>query len=229
MGSSISKDFCDLGADKIKAIRRLLINWGRAHYADFPWRSTENSFHAIVAEVMLQRTKAEQVLPVYTSFTSLYSTAKEAASANPQEVLGILESLGLRWRARKIVELSSEVALRGNIVPDVFEELIGLPGVGPYVACAYLSFHVGKRAAIVDANAVRLWTRVFGLTPRKEMRRNKEFLCLVDRITPAKGYRVFNYAVLDHTRTVCKPKPLCEICPVSSSCLYYLETKQSKK
>jgi A/G-specific adenine glycosylase len=206
-----------------------LANWGRAHYVDFPWRSTKNSFHALVAEIMLQRTKAEQVVPVYTTFASLYPTAKEASSANPEELLEILAHLGLRWRAKKISDLAGEICRRGNVVPKEFEELVALPGVGAYAACAYLSFHVGKRAIIVDTNAVRLWTRIFGLTTRKEMRRNKEFLCLVDNITPAKGFRVFNYAVLDHTRTVCKQKPLCGICPVNSLCSYYLATQSAKE
>ena len=198
------------------------MSWGRAHYADFPWRSTENRFHALVAEIMLQRTRAEQVVPVFNAFSSQYPNAREVSSCNTEEILRILEPLGLRWRAKKIVELASEVVRRGNVVPDKFEELIELPGVGLYVASAYLSFHAETRATIVDSNAVRLWTRVFGITLSKEMRRNKEFLCLVDKITPAKGYRVFNYAVLDHTRTVCKQKPLCKTCPINSSCLYYL-------
>lgn len=223
-GSSISEKNCEIDADKIKAIQKLLIIWGRTHFADFPWRSTKNSFHALVAEVMLQRTKAEQVVPVYITFTTLFPTAKEAASANPQKILEILEPLGLRWRAKKIVELSSEVARRETSFPDLFEELTALPGVGPYAACAYLSFHTGKRAVIADANVVRLWTRVFGLTAEREMRRNKKFLCLVDKVTPAKDFKFFSYAVLDHTRAVCRKKPLCSICPINSLCSFYLTT-----
>lgn len=208
-------------------VRRRLTDWERTHYSPFPWRSTTNSFHALVAEIMLQRTRAEQVVPVYNTFTARYLSASEVVMGDLCEISKLLEPLGLRWRAKKIVALSKEIVRLGNRIPTTYDELIALPGVGFYVACAYLSFHLGIRAAIVDANAVRLWTRVFGLDAKKEMRRKKEFICLVDSVTPHADFKYFNYAVLDHTRLVCKQRPLCQVCPINSSCTYYLKLQLS--
>jgi A/G-specific adenine glycosylase len=100
------------------------------------------------------------------------------------------------------------------------EGLLSLPGVGPYAASAYLSFHCGKRAAIIDGNIVRLYGRVFGLSVHAETRRTKEFIALAESMTPPRAFRAYNYAVLDFTRAVCRPKPNCEGCPLRDLCAY---------
>lgn len=207
--------------DQVSIIQKALMEWGHNNYAVFPWRSTRNPFHALVAEIMLQRTKAEQVVPVYNLFTSRYSTPHEASSEEPLRILKLLEPLGLNWRNKKILELIRELDQKGGKIPTAFKDLIKLPGVGPYAASAYLSFHLETRAPIIDSNAVRLWSRIFGIKKDGEMRRKKQFLILVEKITPRKKFQAFNYAVLDHTRLICKPKPICGDCPLNPFCEYY--------
>ena len=206
---------------RVTSIRRALIKWGRHNYADFPWRSTHNHFHALVAEIMLQRTKAEQVAPIYSLFTTRYSTPHDAAHENPSQILKLLGPLGLNWRNRKILELINELDRRGGEIPTEVKNLMALPGVGSYAASAYLSLHLETRAPIIDANAVRLWSRVFGFRRSGETRREKQFLNLAEEITPRRDFKIFNYAVLDQTRMICKPKPLCVACPINLSCEYY--------
>ena len=174
---------------------------------------------------MLQRTKAEQVVSVYTIFVSRYTLPNDVLFEEPQEILKLLEPLGLRWRAKKIIELSNELVCKGNTIPKTFNALVALPGVGPYAASAFLSFHAEVRKPIVDANSVRLWMRVFGVKNESEMRRKKDFLRIVNRVTPLTEFKIFNYSVLDHTRAICKKKPLCEICPINDECNYYLSIK----
>lgn len=210
--------------DRIDVIRSILIEWGRENFDNFPWRTTHNHFHALIAEVMLQRTKAEQVLPIYSSFVTRYKTVHNA-SANSSSIIELLKPLGLNWRIKKIIELINELDLRGGKIPNNYTGLIELSGVGSYVASAYLSFHLGIKASIVDSNAVRLWSRFFGLKKNGEMRRKKELLMLVDEITPEIGNKNFNYAVLDLTRKICKSKPLCNDCPLSCYCEYYKQHK----
>ena len=210
--------------DRIDVIRSILIEWGRKNFDNFPWRTTNNHFHALIAELMLQRTKAEQVLPIYSSFVTQYKTVHNA-SANSSSIMELLKPLGLNWRIRKIVELINELDLKGGKIPNNYAGLIELSGVGSYVASAYLSFHLGIRASIVDSNAVRLWSRFFGMKKSGEMRRKKELLMLVDEITPETDYKDFNYAVLDHTRKICKSKPLCNDCSLSCYCEYYKQHK----
>jgi len=195
------------------------MGWGRAHYENFPWRETPSHFHALVAELMLQRTKAEQVLPVYNDFVKLCPSLKSAKNVTDTQIRDKLKSLGLNWRIDNIVKLTKTLSEKGH-VPIEYESLIRLPGVGPYVASAFLSFHTDQRHFIIDSNAVRLWGRIFGLETDAETRRKKWFRELVDDITPDKAFRCFNYAVIDITRAICKPKPLCNACPLNEFCCY---------
>lgn len=204
----------------IQQIVKALIDWGELNYRNFPWRSAANKFHAIVAEIMLQRTKAEQVLVVYNNFVAEYKTAEDVCSASPEKIIELLRSLGLNWRAKKLLEFSSEINSRG-LIPDKFNELTKLPAVGQYVASAFLSLHQNQRHSLIDANTVRIWGRIFGFETNYETRRKKWFKELVDTITPAENFRKFNYALLDFSNFVCAKKPLCEKCPISKWCNYF--------
>ncbi|MDT8781112.1 MAG: hypothetical protein IAX22_00500 [Candidatus Bathyarchaeota archaeon] len=203
----------------IKKIQEKLIDWGNCHFVQFPWRTTENKFHGLVAEILLQRTRAEQVVPVFESFTQLFPTV-ETASKESIQVIKTLKPLGLEWRAKKVVELISELN-RLKIISESRDELMKLPGVGSYAASAFLSFHASQRAVIVDSNSVRLWSRVFGFKSDGETRRKRWFTEIVERLTPVENNKQFNYAILDLTRAVCKQKPNCQICPINFLCCYF--------
>jgi A/G-specific adenine glycosylase len=206
---------------QINRIQVILLSWGKEHFASFPWRLTDNKFHGLIAETLLQRTRAEQVVPVFELFSKRYSSAGQAAIADPTELLDMLRPLGLNWRCKKIVELIRELDLRNGTVPTSMDELLKLPGVGVYAASAFLTFHTNKRALIIDSNAVRLWCRIFGFSADGETRRKKWFSDIVEAVTPIEEHRAFNYAVLDHTRTICKTRPLCNVCPLNQLCDYY--------
>ena len=208
-------------ARKVQRIQRTILKWGKENYADFPWRSTTNPFHALIAEIMLQRTRAEQVLPVYEKFTSKYQFPHEVAAENPDKIRNMLSSLGLGWRIEKVIQLTQMLTAIDNKIPDTKDKLMELPGIGEYAASAFLSLHAGVRMPIVDSNVVRLWSRLFCFKKDKEIRRKKGFLDFVDKITPEENFREFNYSVLDFTRAVCRPKPLHNICPLVAVCSYY--------
>lgn len=199
----------------INYFRRKVLVWGRSNYADFPWRSTSNRWHALVAEIMLQRTKAEQVLPVYISFADKYRIPEDFIndkSARP------FEPLGLHWRDREFRSLTTVLA-NGN-VPEAREVLLKLPGVGPYISAAFRSLHAGVRDVIIDSNVVRLYGRYFGFLTDGETRRKKWFMHLAERITPLKSFKDFNYGLLDFTRMVCRPRPRCLECILRQQCNY---------
>jgi len=217
MGTQISELSED---EKILKIRKILIDWELKNYEDFPWRNTDNKFHALVAEMMLQRTKAEQVLDVYKIFVIAYPDLESASHAKKDEIKEILSPLGLNWRIDKIINLTEKVAELQR-VPTNYDELIELPGVGDYIASAFMSFHTEQPRPIIDSNAVRLWGRIFNFKISPETRRKKDFKELVKRITPSKECRIFNYGVLDFTRKICKPKPFHLKCPLKKICSYY--------
>lgn len=205
---------------KNRQIQITLIEWEKENYLDFPWRYAEYKLHALIAEVMLQKTRAEQVTPIYITLIGRYPTLDDFLKEDPDKIRELLKPLGLYKRTEKILELVNVIYKKGCTIPDTKEELMKLPGVGLYTANAFLSFHLGVRAPIIDTNALRLWSRLFGFKPKKNTHRIKWFKALADKITPKCEFKVFNYAVLDYTRIICKLKPLCKTCQLRNLCNY---------
>ncbi len=192
-----------------------MIRWGRRNFADFPWRrSGQSPWIALATEVLLQRTRAEQVVPVYRAFVEKYPEPEFLAREKPAELLNVVGRLGLHWRAPLMIQMARKIGPSGE-PPSSLEALVELPGVGPYAASAYLSLHRGRRAAIVDSNVVRWLGRVFGFKTDPETRRKAWLLRLAEDLTPARNFREYNYAVLDLAMKVCGPRPRCEECPLS--------------
>lgn len=203
---------------KIDYLRSRLRKWGRSNYVDYPWRRTNNLWHAIVAEIMLQRTRAEQVLPEYLQFCKKFITPEAFVNYSKDNEITIFNSLGLRWRNDRIKETGNYLAEKG--IPDTREELLKVPGIGDYVASAILSFHLNRRELLIDSNIVRFLGRYFGFEFGPETRRKKEFRELVDLVTPTIKVGTFNYAMLDFSMNICAPRPDCSICPLSKKCKY---------
>ena len=109
------------------AFRKALIAWGREHFRPFPWRLTEDPYHILMAEVMLHRTQAPQVVPVYERFIECYPDVPELASASKEELCDVLYSLGLRWRIDLIQEMTTELIEHfGGQVPRGKADLLSL-------------------------------------------------------------------------------------------------------
>jgi A/G-specific adenine glycosylase len=202
-----------------KYIQDRLINWSKSNSVEFPWRQDNSPFHCLVVEILLQRTKAEQVVPVYNTIRTFFPTADTLARCTVDEIRGIINSLGLSWRANYLKKLAEEVSKHEGRIPDNYKELIELPGVGSYAAAAYLSLHRGKRSAIIDSNVVRLYCRILGRECDAETRREKWLQEFSDYMTPPRRFRAYNYAALDFARYVCRPKPDCAKCPIKRICI----------
>jgi A/G-specific adenine glycosylase len=197
----------------ILKIRKIVLRWGTANFKDFPWRKPDRRWHALLAEVLLQRTRVASVVPVYKHFVSKYPEPADLAKASLEEIETLIYPLGLRWRAPLIKQLS-EALSQSDDMPDSLEGLLNLPGVGPYAAAAYLGFHGGKRAVIIDANVVRWLCRLVDRPYDGETRRKKWLIELADEVTPNKNWTEFNYAVLDFTMQICGKVPRCSVCPI---------------
>jgi A/G-specific adenine glycosylase len=207
-----------INASKKKIIHDNLINWEETHFEFFPWRKTKNKFHGLIAELMLQRTKADQVLNVYNEFTKRYPTILSAKREEKEKLFQVLRPLGLNWRINNIIKLISKLDLE---IPDSYVELIKLPGVGNYVASAFLTFHSDICLPIIDSNVVRLYSRLFGFNFSGELRRKKWFIDFSKEMLPAKKCVLYNYSLLDFPRKICKPNPLHSKCPLKQVCFYY--------
>ena len=192
----------------------------------YPWRDTQSHFHLLVAEMMLQRTRADQVLPVYLRAVGRYSTPAMMARARARDLQRLLKPLGLAWRVRNFKAMAVTLARDlGGVVPETRHELKSLPGVGDYIAGAVLSIGFGKREWIVDANVVRLFERYFGLSTSSEGRRDAHIIEVSKLYCRSTKARAANLAMLDHTALVCVPRtPRCKSCPLGRSCVHVLTT-----
>jgi A/G-specific adenine glycosylase len=177
-----------------------------------------------VAEMMLQRTKADQVQPVYLNFFSNFKTPSDVARTNMKKLNSMLYPLGLRWRIKRFREVSQSIVKKfGGKVPEVRDEILKLPGVGNYVAGIVLSVAFNKKEWIVDSNVVRVFKRYFGIQTSKEGRRDKHVIDLAKIYVECKNPRKANLSLLDFAALVCTPrKPEHEQCPLSESCHYFL-------
>lgn len=219
----------ELSSKKIALFQKKLLLWGKNNFAKFPWRNHGKPFHSLIVEILLQRTKAEQVVPVYRQFKKKFSSPPSLSRATIEDVEKIIYTLGLKGRACNILKLGRVIYFKYKGIPPLnIEELIKLPGVGPYAAGAYLSLHSGIRAIIPDANMVRILGRVFGFSYHAETRKDKDFLILCDTVTSKRKFKEFNYSILDFGRDICTPKnPKHLICPLKNVCYYYKKIRRA--
>ncbi|HIH73523.1 MAG: A/G-specific adenine glycosylase [Thermococcaceae archaeon] len=205
-----------------------LLSWYYQNGRSFPWRETKDPYQILVAELMLQRTKASQVVPVYLEFIKEFPDVFSLSRASPERIRDYFSRLGLEWRAEKVLTLAKILVEKyGGRIPCDKEKLLSLPGVGEYISAAVLSFACNVPVAVVDSNVVRILSRYFGITPRGEGRRDKKILELASKILPEQFHREYNFAIIDLAALVCTPrKPKCEMCPLREKCSWVQKNKK---
>ena len=205
----------------VAQVRDAVLDWGAAHSQSYPWRAPGlPAWQGLIAEFLLLRTRADQAAPVFESIQRRYPDARSLGDAPKDRLNETIVSLGLSWRQPLFVQLARAIADCDGEIPLTVDGLKELPGVGDYVAAATAAFHGGNRAAIVDANIVRLLCRLIGEEYDGETRRKRWLLDLADRLTPEADFRDYGYAALDLSMTVCRPRqPLCADCPLIGFCV----------
>jgi A/G-specific adenine glycosylase len=216
-----------INAEKINLFQQNLLEWYQKNKRDYPWRNEHDPYKILVAEVMLQRTRADQVVPVYTSFLKKFPNVIALASARLEEIGSFVSLLGLFWKSALIKDMARTIVKEyDGVIPSDRQQLITIPGIGDYIADAMLVFAFKKKAVVVDSNVIRLVSRYYGIPVKGEMRRNRKFVrfcqSLLSGLQDSK-IRDFNWALIDHPSSVCRPSPLCGKCPLSRMCTYYIE------
>jgi len=205
-----------------KAFPKLLLEWFRENGRSYVWRRKKDPFEILMAEIMLQRTRADQVEPVYLDFIKKFPNAWQLNRATKKEIAKYFGRLGLLWRAKRVKRLAEELVNRfKGEIPKERDLLLSLPAVGEYMADAVLCFAYGNDVAVVDANVCRIIERVFGIIPKGEARRDHRFRSLAQEIVPCGRAKEFNWGLIDLGALICTPRdPSCSICPLESLCVY---------
>jgi len=207
--------------DAKETFSKLLLRWWRQSGRDFRWRQTRDDYELLVAELLLRRTNAHAVEPVYDLFLGKYPKLPAFVRAKPADIRRIINPLGLAWRAENIVILAKHLKQHNLQIPTTIHQLQGLPGIGPYVARAVLINADGLRVIAIDTNVVRVVCRYFGLPEADSLRRHKGFQAFADSLVRHSLPRQLNYALLDLASLICRPKrPHCHICPLSANCCW---------
>lgn len=212
--------------------RRALISWGQKHFRSFPWRKTEDPYRILMADVMLHRTQALQVVPVYERFIEAYPDMASLAQASREDLHVLLFPLGLRWRIDLIWSMAAEIVDRfDERVPREKEDLLSLPGVSDYIASAVRCFAWNIPEPLIDTNTVRVIGRLFGLEIKDSSRRNRRFRELIAALMDPEHPRSYNYALLDLAHLICHKRraPECVRCPVRAHCVYGTERIRGEK
>lgn len=201
--------------------RRRLLSWYRRHGRDLPWRRTDDPYHILVSEMMLQQTQVDRVLPKYREWLDKYPSLAALAVADEQEVAHTWRPLGYNVRPRRLHAIAREAVTRyGGQLPSDEDTLLSFKGIGAYTAGAIRSFAFGQRAAILDTNVARVLFRVFvaeGDPKAHAMRRR--LWGLSDALVPRRHVFDFNQALMDFGATVCVARtPRCRQCPMVPLC-----------
>lgn len=198
-----------------------LCAWDSQYRRMFPWRTTDNPFHIMMAELMLRRTQARQVVNIYTTFVAEYPDAAALAFAPEEEVARSLFSLGLAWRVPAFQQIARRLVEEyDGKVPASYDALIALPGIGDYVASAVCCFAFAQAISIIDTNTVRVAGRLFGVPTHAESRRRKPVRRILEGLLDRKNPRQYNFAMLDLAALLCTPaNPQCAHCPLVSCCV----------
>ena len=204
--------------------RRRLLTWYRAHGRDLPWRRTDDPYHILVSEVMLQQTQVDRVLPKYREWLAKYPSLAALAAARETDVAKAWRPLGYNIRPRRLHAIARESVTRyAGQLPSDEETLLSFKGIGAYTAGAIRSFAFGERAAIVDTNVARVLFRVFmGRGDAKAHATRTRLWAMSEALVPRKNVFDFNQALMDLGALVCVARqPKCAVCPMTAMCRSY--------
>jgi A/G-specific adenine glycosylase len=220
-----------IGPKTAVALTDQLLTWYELNKRVLPWRNTRDPYHIWVSEIMLQQTQVDTVVPYYHRFLKKYPTIDSLARSELQDVLKMWENLGYYSRVRHMHETAKMIALElDGKIPDTWDAIIRLPGIGPYTAGAILSIAYGKPIPAIDGNARRVFCRLFAIEdPAYSSGAQQDLYRLVAGIIPRHSPAAFNQAVMDLGSLVCTPKnPACPVCPMQNRCLAFKHALQER-
>ena len=203
----------------LTTLRRRVLGWYRQHGRDLPWRASDDPYHSMVAEFMLQQTGVGRVLPVYASFLERFPTLEALADAPVSDVIRAWSGMGYNRRAINLQRAARVIVEEhGGMVPRDPRVLETLPGIGRYTAAAIACFAFRRPVTVVDTNIRRVLGRM--LIGHKDVDAETGW-ALAEAAVPKDGGRASSWhqALMDLGATVCSARrPRCDECPVNDLC-----------
>jgi A/G-specific adenine glycosylase len=208
------------------ALHAPVLRWYAGHARDLPWRQPDASpWSVLVSELMLQQTPVARVLPVHTAWLERWPAPADLAAEPPGEVVRAWGRLGYPRRALRLHAAAVAIVERyDGEVPDSYEELLTLPGVGDYTAAAVASFAYGRRHVVLDTNVRRVLGRLLAGTefpPPSVTRAEREAAESVLPSEESGAAPTWSVAVMELGALLCTAAaPRCGECPVADMCAW---------
>lgn len=201
-----------------------LLAWFDTHQRQMPWRDDPRPYYVWVSEAMLQQTQVDTVIPYFNRFIARFPDVHALAAADQQQVLKLWEGLGYYSRARNLHKGAQLICKEFDaVLPQSYEGLQEIPGVGPYIAAAIVSIAFGKPVPVVDGNVLRVFARFWGVAA--DIRDARTRIMFFERLTPIIATcdpSAFNQAMMELGALLCSPKtPKCGQCPLQKDCVAF--------
>jgi A/G-specific adenine glycosylase len=202
-------------------LQNKLVRWYLSAHRRLPWRETRDPYAIWISEIMLQQTQTQKVLEYYDKFLRQFPDLHALAAAKLDDVLKAWEGMGYYARARNLHKAAKHVAghLQGNF-PAEYDQLLRIPGIGPYTAAAVASIAFDRDHAVVDGNVERGLSRIFLIdVPPQSTSAKPVFRLLAQDFLLRNRARDWNQALMELGALICTPKnPHCEECPAQNYC-----------
>lgn len=207
----------------LNQIPSLLLKWYDANARILPWREDPSPYRVWISEIMLQQTRVEAGKPYFEHFVSELPDVKSLAEVDDDHLLKLWEGLGYYNRAKNLKKAAVQVMEQyDGVLPNTYEQLLELPGIGSYTAGAIASIAYGVPRPAVDGNVLRVISRI--LARKEDITKQsvkQEMEQLLQGILPHDRVGDFNQSLMELGATVCLPNgtPHCEQCPVRTVCM----------
>jgi A/G-specific adenine glycosylase len=190
-----------------------LLEWYAQHARDLPWRRTRDPYAILVAEVMLQQTQVDRVIPKWHAWLEQFPSIAALARASRADAIRAWQGLGYNMRAVRLHAIATQVAAKyDGDLPRTVDGLLALKGIGRYTAGAIACFAYEQPVAMVDTNIRRVLSRVFSVEPGVVE-------TLADALIPERAAYAWNQGLMDLGATLCRAsQPLCLVCPLVAEC-----------
>jgi len=208
---------------KEQLVTKKILKWYDLNKRSLPWRkkvsSQKRQYYTLVSEFMLQQTQVATVIPYFNQFIDYVPNLQSLAKVQNKRLIKLWEGLGYYSRAKNLKKTAQVIIknYKGKL-PDNFEELISLPGIGNYTASAILSIAFNKPYIPLDGNVERVLKRYLYLKKNNEIQKDnlikkKSVLGISSRSSD------YAQALMELGALICKPiNPLCNHCPISKKC-----------
>jgi A/G-specific adenine glycosylase len=194
-----------LSRECVRFFQQIIYRYYR-HYArnNLPWRKTQDPYHILVSEIMLQQTQVERVIQKYDQFLSFFPDMDSLAQAPLKKILSVWQGMGYNRRAMSLQQITRQIAGKDfhGVFPSSVDVLMDLPGIGRATASAVAAFAFQQPVVFIETNIRRVF--IFFFFQHRKKISDSELIPFVEKTLDRKNSRQWYYALMDYGAMLAK-------------------------